>query len=150
MNRFSRIAMIASAVLVVAVVGTIAYNAGIASGIEQSGKLVVAAPAAPAPYPYPVYVWHGPWGGGGFLVPFFLIAVWIALALFNGRLNARPVAVRATVARGLLAAIGSGVVFYLISGIWFPFNPRGWDYLLHFAGWTAAYFSGFAALLLRR
>ena len=77
-------------------------------------------------------------------------AVWIALALFNERLNARPVAVGATAARGLFAAIGSGVVFYLISDIWFPFNPSGWDYLVHFAGWTAAYFSGFAPLLLRR
>ena len=112
------------------VVGTIA---GALIGLFAAGSFYLLAPIAG--YSIMFGVWF---------------AVWIALALFNGRLNARPVAVRATVARGLLAAIGSGVVFYLISGIWFPFNPRGWDYLLHFAGWTAAYFSGFAALLLRR
>ena len=51
--------------------------------------------------------------------------------------------------RSILAAIGTGVAFYAISGIWFPFNPRGWDYALHFAAWTVAYFPGFAALLLK-
>jgi hypothetical protein len=75
--------------------------------------------------------------------------VWIALGLFNERLNGRQAAVGSAVTRGLLAAIGSGVAFYLISGIWFPFRPRGWDYLTHFAGWTVAYFPGFAALLVR-
>ena len=75
-------------------------------------------------------------------------AVWIALGLFNERLHGRHAAVPAAVARGLLAAIGSGVAFYLISGIWFPFDPHGWDYLAHFAGWTVAYLPGFLALLL--
>jgi hypothetical protein len=38
----------------------------------------------------------------------------------------------------------------LISGIWRPFNPAGWDYAVHFAAWTAAFFPGFAALFLAR
>ena len=112
------------------VLGTIA---GALIGLLAAGSFYLLAPMAG--YSIMFGVWF---------------AVWIALALFNERLNARPVAVRATAVRGLLAAIGSGVVFYLISGIWFPFNPRGWDYVAHFAGWTAAYLPGFAALLIRR
>ena len=77
-------------------------------------------------------------------------AVWIVLGLFNERLNRRQAPVRAAAVRGLLAAAGSGVAFYLISGIWFPFDPHGWDYLAHFAGWAVAYLPGFTALLLRR
>jgi hypothetical protein len=49
----------------------------------------------------------------------------------------------------VLAAIGSGLGFYAISGIWMPFNPHGWDYARHFIYWTIAYLPGFAALLTR-
>jgi hypothetical protein len=76
-------------------------------------------------------------------------AVWVALAMLNEWLNARPAFSRPAISRGLLAAAVFGVVFYLISGIWFPFHPQGWDYLMHFAGWTAAYLAGFAALLAK-
>lgn len=55
----------------------------------------------------------------------------------------------AVLVRSALAAVGSGLGFYAISGIWFPFNPRGWDYAIHFVCWTVAYLPGFAALLLR-
>jgi hypothetical protein len=51
--------------------------------------------------------------------------------------------------RSLFAAVGTGLGFYAISGIWFPFNPHGWDYAVHFAAWTVAYFPGFAALLVK-
>lgn len=57
MNRQGWIA-IAAAVVLVAVVGGIAYNAGVHQGILQSGKIVVAAPppgGGPYPYPYPYY-----------------------------------------------------------------------------------------------
>ena len=49
-----------------------------------------------------------------------------------------------------LAAVGSGLGFYAISGIWMPFNPHGWDYAKHFVYWTLAYLPGFAALLVRK
>jgi hypothetical protein len=52
------------------------------------------------------------------------------------------------VARGAVAAIASGLAFYLISGIWRPFNPQGLDYLVHFAAWTVAFAPGFAALMI--
>jgi hypothetical protein len=44
-----------------------AYNAGLATGIAESGRMI-AAPPAGAPY---VYVWPRPWGFGFF--PFFPI-----------------------------------------------------------------------------
>jgi hypothetical protein len=66
-------------------VGFWAYQAGVAHGIEQSGKIVVpssggaAAAGGPYPYPYPYpysyygWGWHRPWGFGFLFVPFFLI-----------------------------------------------------------------------------
>ncbi|HKO57366.1 MAG TPA: hypothetical protein VJ276_15935 [Thermoanaerobaculia bacterium] len=74
MNGSYRWAVVAALVLA-AVVGGIAYNAGVAHGIEQSGKIVVAAPPPPGayPYPYPYYGWHHHWGFGFFFVPFFFL-----------------------------------------------------------------------------
>jgi hypothetical protein len=87
----------------------------------------------------------------GFWIMFAVwFAVWIALGVFNGHLNQSNAAIRSLILRGLLAAIAFGVAFYIISGIWFPFRPRGWDYAAHFAGWTFAYFMGFAPLLIRK
>jgi len=74
--------------------------------------------------------------------------LWVALGLLNGRVLQRRDSMRAALARGALAAIGSGLGFYAISGIWFPFNPHGWDYAVHFGYWAIAYLPGFAALLL--
>ena len=82
---------------------------------------------------------------------FFLwFATWIALGVLNERLTRREINIRNALGRGVLAAVGSGVTFYLVSGIWFPFNPQGWDYLIHFGAWTVAYLPGFAALLISR
>lgn len=76
-------------------------------------------------------------------------ALWVALGLLNGRVLQQRDSFAAVVARSALAAIGSGLGFYAISGIWFPFNPRGWDYARHFVSWTIAYLPGFAALLVK-
>ena len=48
-----------------AAIGIGAYNAGVAQGIAESGRLIAALPVA-TPY---VYVWPRPWGFGFF--PFF-------------------------------------------------------------------------------
>ena len=72
MNHYSRIAMIVSALVLAAIVGALAYNAGVMHGVEQSGKIVVAAPGA-----YPHYAWH-PFGF--FFPPFFFILFWILIA----------------------------------------------------------------------
>ena len=82
-------------------------------------------------------------------VMFFLyFGTWIALGALSQRLGRGGIAPRSALARGVLAAIGSGVAFYLVSGIWFPFDPQGWDYLVHFGAWTVAYLPGLCALLI--
>jgi hypothetical protein len=97
------------------------------------------------------------------------IGVWVGLGLLNGRVlqrgrpeglhyNSRGADLQVrprdglvqVLIRSILAALGTGLGFYAISGIWFPFNPHGWDYAVHFAAWTVAYFPGFAALLVSR
>ena len=80
----------------------------------------------------------------------FWIGLWVALGLLNGRVLQGRGNIRGELIRSGLAAVGSGIAFYAISGIWFPFNPRGWDYAVHFAYWTVAYLPGFAALLVMR
>ena len=86
----------------------------------------------------------------GYSVMFAVWAfVWLALAILTGRALQRALrwSWRETLARGTLAMIGSGLGFYLISGIWRPFDPRGWDYAVHWISWTLAYLPGFLALL---
>ena len=96
--------------------------AGAAIGLTAAGSFYVLAPIA------------------GYSVMFFVWAfVWIALAVLVG----------APVVRGVVAMVGSGLGFYLISGIWRPFNPEGWDYAVHFLSWTIAYLPGFLALSYR-
>src|SRR5262245_26072433 len=77
-------------------------------------------------------------------------AMWIAIGAFTIVVLQRRSGAAEIVVRSLLAAIGSGVGFWAISGIWMPFNPHGWDYAMHFVKWTIAYLPAFAALLVRR
>jgi len=80
MNNYSRWAAIVGALLLAAVVGVMAWNAGVTHGIEQSGKIVVAAPGAvpgPYPYPYPYYGWHRP--GGFFFGPLLFLFVFFLI-----------------------------------------------------------------------
>ena len=74
-------------------------------------------------------------------------ALWIELGILTGRVLQQRDSIGAVLARSAIAAVGSGLGFYAISGIWFPFNPQGWDYAVHFVYWTIAYLPGFAALL---
>ena len=77
MNNTQRWVVILGALLLAAVVGAMAYNAGIARGIEQSGKIVVAPAGATAPY-YPYYGWYRPWGFG-FFGPICFIFFWFLI-----------------------------------------------------------------------
>ena len=87
-------------------------------------------------------------GYSGLFVMF--VALWVALGLLSGRVLQQRDSMRVVLVRSTLAAAGSGLGFYAISGIWFPFNPHGWDYARHFIYWTLAYLPGFAALLVTR
>ena len=78
------------------------------------------------------------------------IGVWMALGLLYARLSGVRPGAREVLARGAIAAVTSGLAFYLISGIWRPFDPKGWDYAVHFVAWTCAYVPGLAALLVAR
>jgi hypothetical protein len=73
MNSTHRWIVLAGALLLAIAVGFWAYQAGMAHGIEQSGKIVAPPSGGPYPYPYPYYGWHRPWGGGFFFVPLFFI-----------------------------------------------------------------------------
>lgn len=87
----------------------------------------------------------------GYWVMFLVwIGVWVGLGLLNGTVLQKRAGIRDAIVRGILAALASGAAFYAVSGIWFPFRPRGWDYAVHFAAWTVAYLPGFAALLVTR
>jgi len=81
MNNNYRWIVLVGALLLAAVVGFWAYQAGVAHGIEQSGKIVVQPPGGaegPYPYPYPYYGWHRPWGFGFLFVPLFFV-FWIVV-----------------------------------------------------------------------
>ena len=86
----------------------------------------------------------------GYSVMFVVwIGVWSGLGMINGRLLQERVDLRDVLIRSVVAAVACGAAFYAVSGIWFPFRPRGWDYAVHFASWTFAYLPGFAALLVK-
>lgn len=74
------------------------------------------------------------------------MALWMGFALLDGRLRGR-VRAREVLVRGAIAAVGSGLAFYAISGIWTNPAPGGPRYAYHFLCWTIAFLPGFAALL---
>jgi hypothetical protein len=76
------------------------------------------------------------------------MALWIGFAFLDAKLRG-SVPPRETLARGVLAAIGSGLAFWAVSGIWTRHAPGGPNYAYHFACWTLAFLPGFLALLLR-
>jgi hypothetical protein len=85
-GRLFRVLAIAALVVIgAAVIAIGAYNAGVANGIAESGRMI-AAPPAGTPY---VYVWQRPWGFGFFpwfpivFLLFFLFAV--RALLWRGR-----------------------------------------------------------------
>jgi len=76
------------------------------------------------------------------------IGAWELLTVLQVRLQSMPTTLNALLVRGGIASLACGAAFYAVSGIWFPFNPVGWDYLWHFGAWTIAYLPGFAALFV--
>jgi hypothetical protein len=91
----------------------------------------------------------------GFSVMFVVwFGIWIALAFLDSWLNGLNGANRgrppgSLAVRGVSAAVLSGIAFYLVSGIWMPFNPVGPDYLVHFGAWTFAFLPGFCSIFLK-
>lgn len=76
------------------------------------------------------------------LLWFGLVA--LAERAITGRIHAASWA-----ARGVVAAIGSVVAFYAVSGIWMS-PPRPPNYVWNFAAWTIAFLPGSIAMLWRK
>lgn len=82
------------------------------------------------------------------LVTWFLM--WLTLAWSSrwaGGGHERPTA---ALLRGLIAAIGSGLAFWSISGIWTAAASTPPNYAIRALQWSYAFWPGFAALLLGR
>jgi hypothetical protein len=85
----------------------------------------------------------------GYAVMFFVwMGTWLGLSALHVHLQQARDTMTAVFVRGIVAAIAFTGAFYLVSGIWFPFSPAGWDYLWHFGAWTIAFLPGFAALFV--
>jgi hypothetical protein len=105
--------------------------AGAVVGLVAAGSFYLLAPVA---------------GYGVMFVTW--VGAWLALSLLQARLQRSRDSMRSVLVRGLIASLACGGAFFAVSGIWFPFNPTGWDYLWHFGAWTLAYLPGFAALFI--
>ena len=123
---------------------TVGFCLGLPSRKPLTGALGAAAIGCAATLGF--YFLRPLIGYSAMFVLFF--ALWIALGVLTLQFLQRRERASEILVRSALAAIGSGLGFYAISGIWMPFNPHGWDYARHFVYWTLAYFPGFAALLL--
>jgi hypothetical protein len=79
------------------------------------------------------------------------MALWAGFALLIARGLGEPrVGAGEALLRGALAAIGSGLAFYAISGIWTRPAPGGPNYAYHLVCWTVAFLPGLLALLAPR
>jgi hypothetical protein len=78
------------------------------------------------------------------------VAMWLSLAWLYRRAAASGESSGSTLARGVLAALGSGLAFWAVSGMWTSAAMAGANYPLRFLLWTLAFLPGFIALLIRR
>ncbi|MGH9374187.1 MAG: hypothetical protein ACRD15_21950, partial [Vicinamibacterales bacterium] len=85
-----------------------------------------------------------PWFGYYAMFPAWMF-FWMCFALLQRSLQ-RERTWGPTIARGLTAAVLSGVAFYAISGIWIHPPSGGPNYLYNFGAWSFAFCPGFAAL----
>ena len=85
--------------------------------------------------------------GWGAMLPAWML-FWICFALLQHWLvkETLPTAL----GRGVVAAVLSGIAFYLISGIWTRPAPGGPNYLVHFVYWSFAFLPGFVVLFVRK
>jgi hypothetical protein len=77
------------------------------------------------------------------------VFMWIVLAAVSAWVRGYLAQVPRWMAPGLVAAIGSGITFYLVSGIWTD-HPEARNYLWHLVAWTIAWAPGIVALTWSR
>lgn len=90
------------------------------------------------------YAVVGPAGYLGALVAAWVF-MWIVLAAVAAWLHGELMRVRRWILPGALAAVGSGITFYLVSGIWTD-HPSARNYVWHLVAWTIAWAPGVFAL----
>ena len=79
------------------------------------------------------------------------MVLWVAFGLLEGRGLGEPrTGTAEALLRGALAAVGSGLGFYAISGIWTEHGSAPPSYPFHYLCWTVALLPGFLALLATR
>jgi hypothetical protein len=108
----------------------IAAIAGVLIGIAAAGAFYLLAP----------------WLRWGAMFPAWIL-LWLLFAVLQQRL-ARGESLATTAKRGLLAALLSGLAFYLISDIWIHEAAHP-SMLVHYAAWAFAFVPGFVALFAR-
>lgn len=74
--------------------------------------------------------------------------VWMVTAFVNRWARGATEGLGSTLARGVAAAVLSGLAFWAISGIWLDGSTRNPDYTVNFVSWFIAFAPGFACLLL--
>jgi hypothetical protein len=89
-----------------------------------------------------------PWLRYSAMFPSWML-FWICFALLQSWLAGER-RWGAAVARGLAAAVLSGLAFYSISGIWTRPSPGGPDYVRNLWSWSFAFLPGFVALFFNR
>lgn len=122
--------------------------AGVVAGAGAAGSFYLFAPVMgySAMFVSWVLVW----------IALGCISLWLTVQAARRRMNGGSRRIMSSMlaaeglGRGVIAALASGAAFYAVSGMWFPFNPRGWDYAVHFASWTFAFLPGFLALVWPR
>jgi hypothetical protein len=85
-------------------------------------------------------------------IPAAWVTLWLILAVLDGRWLRAP-ATRSWAAiavRGVLAAVFSGVAFYLVMNTLWGRSPAGKNYFVQFAAWAIAWAPGLMALTIRR
>ena len=75
------------------------------------------------------------------------VAMWLSLALLQRIARDRSEQASRSLLRGGLAAVGSGLAFWAVSGMWTQPSPTI-NYAWHFLCWTFAFLPGFCALLI--
>ncbi len=117
-----------------------------AGSMRATLRLMLALPAVGMLLAAAFYPLAGVAGYLGALIVTW-VAMWLSLATLQrwARGSAEPW--EHTLPRGVMAAIGSGLAFWAISGIWID-PAADPSYLWRFACWSFAFFPGFLALLL--
>jgi hypothetical protein len=109
---------------------------GLVSGVLAAGSFYLLAPLMRG---------AGMSGYSAMYLSWFLL--WIFIGWLDGPVLRRTAAAAALV-RAVIAAVASGLAFYVVSGMWTNWNPATINYLDHLVRWTVAFLPGFLALRL--